>query len=293
MGVIHSVLDVPSGCEVLAPLPARPRPPTVTAEKSVDADGRRTPPAYAITSVDNALQLVQMLARDGSVRVSDAAAELGVAKSTAHRLLGMLCYRDFARKDDGHLYWRGPALGKSSGVAKRDTLSIVATPILEKLQHEFDETVHLLVLRGTEVEFLMSLECRQSLRIGSRAGAIMGAYKTSGGQALLAALPPAELARRFPEGIPEAGIDTQGLGRTLAEVRRRGYGINEGLSERGVVAIGSTVRDPDMQPVAAVCVSAPAFRLPRRRFRQAAQVLQQHVASLEAELARTSTDTHG
>lgn len=292
MDATHSLLDVPSGCEVLDPLTVRPRS-TPGGEVSIAAGGACTPPPYAITSVDNALQLVQMLARDGSVRVSDAAAELGVAKSTAHRLLGMLCYRDFARKDDGHVYWRGPALGESSGVARRDTLSVVATPILEKLQHEFDETVHLMVLRGTEVNFLMSLECHQSLRIGSRAGAVMGAFKTSGGQALLAALPEAELARRFPEGIPESGLDAHGLRRALAEVRRRGYGINEGLSERGVVAIGSTVRDADMQPIAAICVSAPAFRLPRRRFRQAAQVLQQHVASLEAELARTSTGSNG
>ncbi len=50
-------------------------------------------PAYAITSVDNALRLIEVLQRDGTLRVTDAAAEIGVAMSTAHRLLAMLCYR--------------------------------------------------------------------------------------------------------------------------------------------------------------------------------------------------------
>jgi DNA-binding IclR family transcriptional regulator len=282
------VLDVPSGCEELTPAVRRP----VLAEASygrLDGDASRQRPPYAITSVDNALQLVQILARDGSLRVSDAAAELGVAKSTAHRLLGMLCYRNFARKDDDHVYWRGPALGQPHVTARRNDLSTVAAPFLEQLQRESDETVHLVVLRGTEVEFLTSLECTQSLRVGSRAGAVMGAFRTSGGQALLAALPDTELAARYPDGVPESGLDQAGLRRALAAVRRRRYGINEGLSERGVVAIGVAVRGADGQPVASVCVSAPAFRLPRRRFQQAADILHQHVASLETELARTAT----
>lgn len=284
MRTARSVVDVPSGCEELAVDAPRPVLQTVAVELLRDPQAEVSRPPYAITSVDNALQLVHMLARDGNVRVSDAAAELGVAKSTAHRLLGMLCYREFARKDDDHVYWRGPALGQPHLTAQRDDLSVIAAPILEKLQREFDETVHLLVLRRTEVEFLTSLECSQSLRVGSRAGAVMGAFTTSGGQALLARLSEADLAMRFPDGIPESGLDPAALRRALAEVRRRGYGINEGLSERGVVALGVAVRGADMQPAAAVCVSAPAFRLPRRRFRAAADILHQHAASIQAEL---------
>jgi DNA-binding IclR family transcriptional regulator len=263
--------------------------------KSVVADDTGDArPLYAVTSVDNALQLVRLLERDGVVRVSEAAAELGVAKSTAHRLLGMLCYREFARKDEDHTYRRGPALGASARrPGLRDSLSVVAAPVLERLRREFNETVHLLVLRRTQVEFLASLECTQSLRVSSRAGALMDAYRTSGGQALLAMLPHAELARRFPDGIPDAGLDLHGLRRALAEVRRRGYGINEGLTERGVVAIGASVLGVDMRPVAALCVSAPAFRLQRRRFPQASQVLRQHVALLEDELARASARATG
>ena len=52
--------------------------------------------ASPVESVDRALVLLTAL-RDGEVlSVTDAAARLGVAPSTAHRLLTSLVHRDFA-----------------------------------------------------------------------------------------------------------------------------------------------------------------------------------------------------
>ncbi|MET0456845.1 MAG: IclR family transcriptional regulator [Mycobacterium sp.] len=258
-------------------------------ELSMDAPPKERP-AYAISSVDNALYLIQLLARDGCLGVSEAAAELGVAKSTAHRLLGMLCYWGYATKDGDRLYRSGPSLGAVHRGASRydDHRTLVARPFLERLRREFNETVHLIVLRNTSAEFLTSLECNRALRIGSRAGAVMPAYRTSGGQALLAALPEAELTRLFPDGSPDAGMDAVEFRRALAVVRRRGYGINDGLTERGIVAIGACVRGPDGRPVAAMCVSAPALRLQKRHLPRAAEVLHRHIALLEAEFVQAS-----
>jgi IclR family acetate operon transcriptional repressor len=245
-------------------------------------------PAYAISSVDNALHLVQLLARDGCVRVSEAASELGVAKSTAHRLLGMLCYWGFALKDGDHLYRSGPALGTvRHGASRHDDLCLLARPFLERLQRESNETVHLVVQRRTNVEFLTSLECTRPLRVGSRAGAVMPAYRTSGGRALLAALSDDELIGLFPEGSPDPEFDWDCFRRSLVAVRRRGYGISDGVTERGITAIGACVRGTDARPVAAVAISAPSLRMQRRHVPQTAEVLHRHIALLEAELARS------
>jgi len=247
-------------------------------------------PPYAISSVDNALYLIQLLARDGCIGVSEAAAELGVAKSTAHRLLGMLCYWGYASRDGDRLYRSGPTLGTMHhGPSRHDDQRIlIARPFLERLRREFNETVHLVVLRNTSAEFLTSLECTRALRVGSRAGAVMPAYRTSGGQALLAALPDAELTLLFPEGSPDAGMDAEEFRRALAAVRRRGYGINDGLTERGIVAIGACARGSDGRPVAAMCVSAPALRMQRGHLRRAAEILHRHVTQLEAEFTQAA-----
>jgi IclR family acetate operon transcriptional repressor len=49
-------------------------------------------PSYAIASVDHALQLATTLQVEGPLTVSEAAERLGVARSTAHRLLSMLFF---------------------------------------------------------------------------------------------------------------------------------------------------------------------------------------------------------
>jgi len=52
-------------------------------------------PLYPIESVDNALRLLLLLAEQPRIRLTDASNYLGVASSTAHRLLAMLQYRGF------------------------------------------------------------------------------------------------------------------------------------------------------------------------------------------------------
>ena len=56
-------------------------------------------PQYPIESVDNALKLVLLLGERPEIRMSEASRYLGVASSTAHRLLAMLQYRGFVRQD--------------------------------------------------------------------------------------------------------------------------------------------------------------------------------------------------
>src|ERR1700742_5379267 len=64
-----------------------------------------------LTSVDNALWLLQLVAERQALRVAEAADLLGVARSTAHRLLSALRRRDFVMQDRPNGAYRpGPAL---------------------------------------------------------------------------------------------------------------------------------------------------------------------------------------
>ena len=74
----------------------------------------RDQPAYPIGSVDKALRLLVLVTeKPGGVRIGDAAGALGVAPSTAHRLLQMLALHGFARQDsDTKAYHPGEALAR-------------------------------------------------------------------------------------------------------------------------------------------------------------------------------------
>ncbi|MDQ0380680.1 IclR family transcriptional regulator [Amycolatopsis thermophila] len=215
-------------------------------------------PPYAIDSVDHALHLATLLQQEGPLGVSEAAARLGVSRSTAHRLLAMLVYRDFAERGPDRRYRAGPVLRPADPVgAPVALLRQAAMPHLQALVARVRETVNLQVLAGAEVRFAASVECDQILRVGDRAGRVLPAHLASGGKALLAALPPGELTRRY------AGTDVNltRLRRELGLIRKRGFAINDQLTETGLTAVGVAIPWPaGDEPAAALSLALPSAR---------------------------------
>ncbi len=225
-------------------------------------------PRYPINSVDNALKLLLMFREQQVIRVSEASARLGVGRSTAHRLLAMLEYHEFIQQDtDTKAYRSGPALTEI-GLAIVHSMDIRAQlrPYLEELRDDLGETVHLMVLQGTDALFLDSVESSRALRTSSRIGRTYPAHATSGGKVLLAELSPDRLADLYPgdELLPATSrsLTTKAeLERELRLVRKRGYGSNRGESEPDVAAVAVAIKSSLNRPPAAIAVSAPLSRL--------------------------------
>jgi DNA-binding IclR family transcriptional regulator len=251
----------------------------------------KAPPPYAIASVDNALRIATMLQLEGPLTVSEVARRLGVANSTAHRLLAMLVYRDFAVREADRTYRVGPVLelaAHSQSAAAR--LRAAALPHLHRLAEMLDESANLTVRTGDTVRFIASVESRQALRVGSREGMVFPAHRTTAGLLLLAELPPDRLealyaADRYDER-PGDRPDLDALRADLARVRRNGFALNQGRSERGVVAVGVPVRAPDGEVVAGLSVSMPSARYEKERLPALAGTLRTVADALERDLTR-------
>jgi IclR family transcriptional regulator, acetate operon repressor len=211
-------------------------------------------PSYAITSVDHALQLVQALQQDGELSVSEAADLLGVARSTAHRLLAMLVYRDFAEQGSDRRYRPGPLLHLARYASEQAMLRDLSLPHLQMLVDRTNETANIMVRAGTQTRFVATVECGQALRVGDRTGRVLPARLASGGLALLATLSPAQLTELYWD--EEATLPA--LRRQLNLVRRRGFALNEQLTETGVSAIGVALPGPE--PAAALSLAIPSTR---------------------------------
>lgn len=228
----------------------------------------RKVPQYPIEAVDNALQLIELLRDHGSVRLKDAAAELGVSPSTAHRLLAMLIYRGFAERATGRGYVPGPALGAGpAGQGRIGELRAVAHPLLEDLAATVKETVNLMVRVGGEVRFLSTVEGSQPVRVGDRQGAVLPAHRASAGKAMLARIDPTELERLYRGEAATARklkeIEYAALVRELGTVRERGFAANFEGTEEGVSALGVAVSNSAGEVVCGISVS-----IPQSRFRQ-------------------------
>ena len=221
-----------------------------------------------LTSVDNALWLLQLVAERQALRVSEAAELLGVARSTAHRLLSALRRREFLMQDKPNgAYHPGPALHAIGMLAiSRLDIRRVAQPVLEQLRDKTTETASLAVLEGTMVRFVECYEGLSTVRIGSRAGVVRHAHASAVGKAILAALSDADVKRRYPgEELPTptpASIATRReLLRDLGRVRRRGYALNWEESSEGVAAVAVALRDVSGMPIASISVAVPSMRL--------------------------------
>jgi DNA-binding IclR family transcriptional regulator len=237
-------------------------------------------PQYPIESVDKALKLLLLLGEQPEIRLSEATRYLGVASSTAHRLLAMLAYRGFVRQDPvSKAYLPGPALtGVAFAIFGRLDIAGTVTPILRSLSERLRETVHVGMLDGAAVRFVAAVEGPTAVRVASRLGRTMPAHCTSTGKAMLAQLPQEELRQLLPEENLERITDRSIGSRTalaaeLSRVREQGYAVNREESEEGVasVAVPIPARAPGLR--LALNAAAPQHRLSCSQYASVAAVL--------------------
>lgn len=253
----------------------------------------KTPPPYAIASVDHALRIATMLQLEGALTVSAVADRLGVARSTAHRLLAMLVYRDFAVKDDDRVYRAGPVIelaAHSHSAASR--LREAALPHLRRLVEVLDESANLAIRTGDTVRFVASVESSQALRVGSREGMVFPAHRSTAGLLLLAELGREEVEELYSEERyaerPGERPDVRTLLADLERARRNGFVVNQARTERGVVAVGVPVRGPDGKILAGMSVSMPSPRYDLNQLGTTVATLRAAAHRLEMDVARWS-----
>ena len=224
-------------------------------------------PQYPIESVDNALKVLLLLGERSSLRLTDVSQYLGVATSTAHRLLAMLQYRGFVQQDPkSKAYLPGSALtGVAFSILQRFDFRGAVRPYLEQLNGELRETVHLGMLTGSTVHFVDAIESPQAVRVVSRLGRAMPASSTSTGKALLAELTDEEVEGLYPgdriEGLTDKSIRSRSeLLRQLATIRKRGYATSSEESEAGVSSVAVALPTAT-GPRLAINVAAPSSRM--------------------------------
>jgi IclR family transcriptional regulator, acetate operon repressor len=221
--------------------------------------------ASPLGSVDKALQLLLLLRSERALSVKDAAQHLGVAPSTAHRLLTALAHRGFAAQDSQRRYFPGPSLGEvMTAPLSVSRLREVARVPLSTLHDAVGETVQLMILRGGNIQFVDGIEGHLALRVGVRVGDLMPAYCSAGGKAILAELNPADLEQLYRAGLPPWPTSrfrtVAEVKRHLAQARRAGFGTNIEETERGVVGLGVSIHSTAGVPIAAVTVALPSAR---------------------------------
>jgi IclR family transcriptional regulator, acetate operon repressor len=250
------------------------------------------PPAYPIESVGRALRLLTVVAERGAVSVTAAADHLGVARSTAHRMLTTLLAEGFVRQDPVTKSYGAGRKMLEIGLAALRNLDVraAARPELEALRDELGETVHVVLLEGTHILFVDSVESNRAVRVGSRTGMKMPAHCTAAGKVILAGLPPEALEEyldALPAGLTPRSIE--GRQAVLDEIRlvaERGWATNYEESEDGLSAVAVVIPEPSGIVRSSITVSLPAERLAPARAPEIAEAIARATQRIGARLLR-------
>ena len=227
-----------------------------------------SPANYLIESVENASRVLLMLRTRRVLRVGEVAAELDIARSSAHRMLTTLQSQGLLRQDPAtKTYGAGPQLVQIGvAVMGAGDLREEVRPTVERLSRDTGETIHLIVLDGPAIVFVDGVEGRFAIRAALRTGDRAPAHASAAGKVLLASLSHEQLREHYPEnriqgGTRKAVNSRRKLETELEAMRAAGFALNLGESEYGLHAVAVPVLDAGGSVRAAIALSGPSERL--------------------------------
>lgn len=215
-----------------------------------------------LKSVSSALDVLTCFENDHELGITDIARRLGVAKSTAHRLVTTLCARGFVeRNPETGCYRLGLRLFELGQLSvQRSRLRRAALPLLEDLRARTGHTIHLAVPDGADVIYVERLHSHRGLQLLGEVGRRFPAHITASGKVLAAFDPQFAKARRaagFPPWTSCAIKTAARYDAVLAEARRTGFAVNDEEVVRGLTTVAAPVRDHTGRARAAISIVAP------------------------------------
>jgi DNA-binding IclR family transcriptional regulator len=245
-----------------------------------------------VKSAARVLEVLELLGQDGArLSLAEMASAMAVPKSSLHAVLRTMQGRRWVDVDpSGTRYSLGlKALLTGTAYLAGDDVASLAGPVLDALAEETGEAVHLGRLDGTHIVYLAKRESRHALRMYSAVGRRLPAHATALGKAVLSQLDPAAVQRRLSWPLerltPQTVVDPDAFLTELAEVRLRGWAVDDGENAVDVrcvaVPLGTA---PDCGD--AVSCSAPRSRMGDERIEEVARAVAEAAHSLSMLLNR-------
>jgi DNA-binding IclR family transcriptional regulator len=241
---------------------------------------------YKVQALDRAFAVLDLLGESETpLGLAQVASSLQLHKSTAHRFLMVLERHHMVERTASGKFRLGLRLFDFGNRAiEQYDLRERAQPHLRRLVAETEETAHLCIL-----------EPARSVRMITRVGASNPVHCTSVGKAMLAFLPEERINDiirriRFERFTHRTIATAEALRTEIEKTRRRGYAVDDEELEEGLRCIAVPVLDAQRNPVAAVSVSGPSFRVTAQKLPSIANHLLQCVRGISLDMGFVSTN---
>lgn len=249
-----------------------------------------------IQSAERLFGVLEALAQEDSISLTELSEILGLHKSTVHRLLKSLICMGYAEQDPQTSHYRltYKILALSSACYSKNRLINRVHPYLESLSAQCHETVHFVKKSGHRLLYLDKVESHEYVyQMYSRIGIFNELYCCASGKALLAVLPDDQIRELWPALQAEARTPytITSLDTFLAElrtVRENGYAHDRQESEMGLYSIGAAISDFTGKANYAVSITSHISRITDITLSRNIRLLKETTSALSQELGYQS-----
>ena len=212
-----------------------------------------------MSGATDAIALLRLLATKATPQPgANLARELGLPRSTAYRLLGVLCDAGLVSHDtEDRRFGLGTAAYElGSAYTRQAPLQRVALPAVRAFVDRTGHNAHLAVLHGRDVLYVIEERAPKQPMLVTDVGVRLPATLTASGLVMLAYLPAAQVRALFPgraDFVQRNGVgptSLTALRSELSRVRARGYAQENGSVTAGLASVAACVMDHTGLPAA-------------------------------------------
>ena len=216
------------------------------------------------------MEVFEYLSAAPGMTLTEIASEMGQSPATVYRILVTLEGRGLVEFDPQEQAWHIGAQAFVIGARflRRTSMVERARPILRKLMEVTGETANLGVEKEGSVLFLSQVETHANIRAFFPPGTLSPMHASGIGKALLAEMDDERLARLLEsKGLASFTSHTitesEALIADLAEIRTRGFAVDDEERNEGMRCIAAAVFDMNGEAIAGLSVSGPTSRVAR------------------------------
>ena len=222
------------------------------------------PDMDTVQSVDRALQVLETIARRGSISLNDLRQEIGLNKASLLRLAHTLVSNGYLNKDGqtGNYSLTLKTYEVGISVIQRGNQINLVNTVLGDLSKDSGLIAQFSVEDNNELLCLQSIgQTNPVFSAYTNAGKRSNLYSTSAGKAILSTCTNEEVIKKWETFDVRAltqntHTDVQSLLRDLAEIRRSSYALDREENEYSLFCIGSVVMNHTQSVVGAISVSS-------------------------------------
>ena len=223
-----------------------------------------------LKTIEKALMVLKCFAQaDSTLGTTELAKKLNTNMTTMSRVLTTMKKHDFLEQDPiSRRYRFGPAMVEMAKAVYKSldgAVTSVATPFANVLRDKVGERVHLEVISGNNIYLAYVAETPKPISLKIQAGDQVMPHAHAGAKAIMAFSPPEVidywLSQELPIYTKNTITDPEELGKRYREIRETGIALDFGEYLEEVNAVGAPIFDHKNNPVAAILIVVPTYRM--------------------------------